>query len=122
MKKAKTAKSKSEGGIGERLRKFRVHRKLSQQEVADGIGLEQSLYGRKERDETEVYINELVKLAAFYKVTLDELVSGGEVQDLPIQANIARAKVVIEIELNTQDIFKLDLKDKEQIIGLLNSK
>ena len=57
-----------------RLKELRKANKYNQQTVAEILNTSQAVYSRYESGEREPSIDQLVKLADFYKVTLDELV------------------------------------------------
>lgn len=60
--------------FGDRLREFRDRRGVSQQIVADILGMDRSTYAYYESGKTEPSINTLIMLADFYGVTLDYLI------------------------------------------------
>jgi transcriptional regulator with XRE-family HTH domain len=59
------------------LKKIRIQRELTQQEVADGIQCSPTVYARYERGEREPSIEMLLKLSAFFGVTIDYLLENG---------------------------------------------
>lgn len=59
--------------LGERLKKLRLERKLTQREVAEEIGIGVSTLGMYEGGWREPDLDTLVKLARFYGVTTDYL-------------------------------------------------
>jgi transcriptional regulator with XRE-family HTH domain len=59
--------------LGTKLRQLRNEHKLSQDEVAEYIGIAQSAYNRKESDQSQFKANELFKLAELYKVPIEKL-------------------------------------------------
>lgn len=61
-------------GLGERLRKLRLERKLTQREVAEQLGIGVSTLGMYEGGWREPDLDTLMKLARFYGVTTDYLV------------------------------------------------
>lgn len=54
-----------------KIRELREDNNLTQQQVAEYLGCDQSLYSKYERGEREFTINTLVKLAKFYHVSAD---------------------------------------------------
>lgn len=56
---------------GDRLKKLRKEKKLSQQELADKLGINRSTYARYETSTTEPDYETLRKLADFFGVTVD---------------------------------------------------
>ncbi len=65
--------------LGESLRKLRINSKakLSQEAVAEKIGVSLSTYSRLERDEAEIELSTVIKVADLYKITVDELLNMG---------------------------------------------
>lgn len=68
-----------------KLRELRIGRRLTQQEVADALDLERSLYVRYENGSRVPPLENLTKLAEFFGVSIDELagrdVEPGQDQD-----------------------------------------
>lgn len=56
-----------------RLKECRDERGMTQQEVADGIGIPRVNYTRYETGAREIPLDVLIKLARFYKCSTDEL-------------------------------------------------
>ena len=54
-----------------RLRDLREDHDLKQKEVADFLGIQQTVYSRYERGYQNIPLEHLVKLADFYHVSLD---------------------------------------------------
>ena len=53
---------------------MREDRDLTQQQVAEYLMCDQSLYSKYERGERDVPLNIMIKLAQFYKTSIDYLV------------------------------------------------
>ncbi|GAB2627838.1 MAG: helix-turn-helix domain-containing protein [Emticicia sp.] len=58
---------------GTKLRNIRLQKSLSQAEVANAIGLDQSSYSRIESDQSEPKAGVLMKIAKFYQVDITSL-------------------------------------------------
>ncbi|MBQ9133638.1 MAG: helix-turn-helix transcriptional regulator [Clostridia bacterium] len=54
-----------------RLRDLREDHDLKQKEVADYLGIQQTVYSRYERGYQNIPLEHLVKLADYYRVSLD---------------------------------------------------
>lgn len=61
--------------FGQKLLKIRKEKKLSQHEVAEALGVHAPAIGRYERDEIRPSLEMLKKLADFYDVSTDYLLS-----------------------------------------------
>lgn len=56
-----------------RIRNLREDFDKSQQEIADYLGTSQTMYARYERGANEMPVRHLLKLAEYYRVSLDYL-------------------------------------------------
>lgn len=59
--------------VGKKIRELRLHKCLSQQQLATKINVGTNTLGLWERDVTAPYLYSLIALADFFDVTLDEL-------------------------------------------------
>ena len=57
-----------------RIRDLREDHDLTQQQVAESLMCDQSLYSKYERGERDVPLSIMIKLAQFYKTSIDYLV------------------------------------------------
>ena len=57
-----------------RIRDLREDHDLTQQQVAEYLMCDQSLYSKYDRGERDVPLNIMIKLAQFYKTSIDYLV------------------------------------------------
>lgn len=64
--------------LGERLRRLREERKLVQYDVAEAIGVRAQQISRWETNVQSPDPPQLVKLADFFAVSLDDLLRGGK--------------------------------------------
>ena len=64
-------------GFLERLKRLRKARKLSQERLAEAIGISYSAYRRYESGERDMPLSIAVRLADLCQVSLDELVGRG---------------------------------------------
>ena len=64
--------------VGERLREIRRTRGLSQQEVAERVGIPQSNLSRIENGKQRLNLSVLVNILGLYRMTLDDFFSGAE--------------------------------------------
>lgn len=61
-----------------RLRDLREDHDLKQQDIADLLGIQQTVYSRYERGYQNIPLEHLVKLADFYRVSLDYIFERNE--------------------------------------------
>jgi len=64
--------------MGERLRELRLRRKISQEEVARHIGITRSAYSHYEINNRQPVYETLIKLAAYFDVSLDYMIGGNQ--------------------------------------------
>lgn len=57
-----------------KIRDIREDHDLTQQQIAEYLMCDQSLYSKYERGERDVPLNVMIKLAQFYKTSIDYLV------------------------------------------------
>jgi transcriptional regulator with XRE-family HTH domain len=62
--------------MGERLKALRLARNISQEEVARQIGITRSAYSHYEINNRQPVYETLIKLAAFFDVSLDYIIGG----------------------------------------------
>jgi transcriptional regulator with XRE-family HTH domain len=62
--------------IGERLRELRTSRNIAQEEVARHIGITRSAYSHYEINNRQPVYETLIKLAAYFDVSLDYIIGG----------------------------------------------
>lgn len=113
--------------ISENLLTLRKMKKLSQEQVAEAVGVSRQAYTRWERGETSPDINSCVALADFYAVSLDELVNspGHGNGDMPMPprgkhlfgvVNVGEKGQVV-IPKKARDIFGIKAGDRLIVLG-----
>lgn len=102
--------------FGERLRKIRESRLLSQRQLADGIAIDVTQISRYERGIVMPNAETLVDLAEFLRVSVGMLLIG---EEQPATA----AMPIHDIALleRFRDLEKLDRKDREVAITLIDA-
>lgn len=104
--------------IGERIKKIREARGLSQKEVASIIKMDQSQYSKLEKDKTDPSVSTLTKVAKALGVQLSELFA----DDLLKDVNSYDKSIMEKISL----IDQLDDDEKKSIFkivdGLISKK
>lgn len=68
---------------------IRRHKGLSQQNIADEIGITRTTYSKYELGKIRIKHDHMVKLAAFYKMSIDELIHYGD----PEYSNVSETKI-----------------------------
>lgn len=70
-----------------RLKELRKANRYNQQKVAEILNTSQAVYSRYESGEREPSVDQLIKLADFYNVTLDELVGRKPLDTVTVYAD-----------------------------------
>ena len=98
--------------LGEKIRKLREQKALSQKQVALSIGLDRSQYSRIETDKSEPAISTLTKIAQVLGVSTAFFFSEEEVLDINTfdQSLVQRVKMLDELEE----------KPKSYILGMID--
>lgn len=71
-------KRMNEMSLGQQLKKFRELKSLSQEDIAQKIGVTRQAVYKWENDKSYPDIDNLILLSELYNVTLDELIKGNE--------------------------------------------
>lgn len=104
--------------FGERLRKVRESRLLSQRQLAEGIAIDVTQISRYERGIVMPNAETLVDLAEFLRVSVGMLLVGEEEQAAAAAAPPIRDIALLE---RFRDLEKLDRKDREVAITLIDA-
>lgn len=104
--------------IGERIKKIREARGLSQKEVATMIKMDQSQYSKLEKDKTDPSVSTLNKVAKALGIQLSELFADDLLRDVNSYDKSAMEKISLIDQLDEEEkksIFKI-------IDGLISKK
>ena len=83
--------------FGDRLKRFREERDITQQQMAEQIPMNQSNYSKIERNTQQPSLDQLIRIVEILNITLDEL--------LGIDPSIYLKKKVKEIERDIESIY-----------------
>ncbi len=106
--------------VGENLRKIRVAHKLTQNEVAESLGLERSTYTCYEIGKTEPSIKSLLKMAKMYNVSVSQLVNDCE-EEAPQGVKVVAGEL-LSAETDPISLLKKDERLLLVAYRLLNEK
>lgn len=123
--------------VNEKIRSIREAKGLTQEQVAEKLGISSSVYGDIERGENDPKLSKLKKIAEAFEIELSELVDLSEKGNLNVTFNTCTQKKFYigsaVTELEKQQLI-IELKDKElamkdreienlrEIIALLKNK
>ena len=102
--------------FGQRLRKLREERSLSQRELAEGVGTETSQVSRYERGVVMPNAETLIDMARFLRVGAGFLLTGEDSaphEELPIHD--------LALLERFRDLEKLSRKDRETVIAVIDA-
>ena len=98
-----------------KLKEFRKMKNLSQQQVADMIGVNQRTYSSYENNQSEPNIEKLIKLAKLFGVSVDTLIGNdAEIVDLTV-LDEDRKLVIKKVARELTDV------EVGQIIGVMKT-
>ncbi|NIJ55819.1 helix-turn-helix domain-containing protein [Dyadobacter arcticus] len=107
--------------FGTRLRQLREKNRLSQQEVADYLGIGQSTYSQWESDQTTFKVHYLLRLSELFAVDISQLV--------PRDINMKDAPNLVKWPVSNEPGSKMDcrlltelLESKNEVIKLLKEE
>ena len=109
------------GNIGEKIKRIRIARNLTQQEVADRMGLKRNTVSQWESGARNISVDQLVEYAKIVQVTLDYFNDDSPERTLfQLMAQLESVFASAEIpdtdkDKAYQDIMRVYLKSKEQI-------
>lgn len=83
--------------FGDRLRRFRENKDITQQQMAERIPMNQSNYSKIERNVQQPSLDQLIRIVEILEISLDEL--------LGIDPSIYLKQKVKEIERNIEDVY-----------------
>jgi len=98
---------------GQRLKRLRKERGLTQVEIAERLGLTQSLLSKYERDEFRLNADLIVRLGQLLGVSADELLGMAPPKSVPM---VQRAKLARRI----RQIDQLPKRDQRAIMRLID--
>ena len=104
--------------FGQRLRRLREERFLSQQALADGIDVQIAQISRYERGISMPNAETLANLAKFLRVSVGKLLLGEEDNESAVAAAPIQDISLLE---RFRDLEKLDRKDREVAITLIDA-
>lgn len=108
---------------GTKLNQLRIKAKLSQQEVADFIGVSRSTYNSWESDQASYKVEYITKLADVFNVSpTDLLPNSNSIKIVNHHSNKDNSINVFEVSVDAKEMFKELLNSKDEIISLLKKQ
>ncbi len=95
---------------GERIRQLRIKSGLTQEKAANALNIGQSFYARIESGKKGCSVDLFIQLSALFGVSLDYLILGRFLKNLPKEADTVQLKTDIEDLVNRLERLKLSLE------------
>ena len=125
--------------IYDNIRSLRILKNLSQEHVAECLGVSQSSYGKLERGTTKITWEKLIKIAETLQTTPWEIVNFNKARPFPLAQpaevfevsgdvdpgtarNIASLQERVKYLEQVNDLLNRQLDDKKEIIALLKKE
>ena len=102
--------SKDFSQLTEQIRQARLKRGLSQENMAESLGISTSAYGDIERGKTEISIRRLIVLAELLEVSVAELLSISESNSAEVEA--LKATIDKLVKMNLELAFKNEVLER----------
>ena len=102
--------------LSERLKKLRELKKITQQEMADQLGIARGTYAHYEIDRREPDNSTLSRLADFFGVSTDYLLGRSDIKNNPVTIAASRS------DNRTDDLPEQALKEIEQFKEFVRTK
>jgi transcriptional regulator with XRE-family HTH domain len=103
--------------IGDKVRHMRAIKGLSQENMADMLGISVNAFAKIERGETDVNHSRLEQIAGVLQVPLPELVAFGEGQFIYVAGNATHA-----FTSGTVNNYGVDLKELVSVVSKLDER
>jgi len=101
--------------VSENIKKLREDKGLMQKEVYNEIGLKPAHYNKLEKGLVEPSIDILEKLAAFYGITIDQVVHYSKATPTPVTMEDKTATEQVRL------IAQLNEKDKSTVMNIIDT-
>lgn len=87
--------------LGEKLKSYRTNKKISQEKVAELVGVSRQAVTKWENDQTVPTSNNLITLASIYGVSVDELVTGKQTEEKNensiLHSNLTLMAIILQV-------------------------
>ena len=87
--------------LGEKLKSYRTNKKISQEKVAELVGVSRQAVTKWENDQTVPTSNNLITLASIYGVSVDELVTGKQTEEKNensiLHSNVTLMAIILQV-------------------------
>lgn len=87
--------------LGEKLKSYRTNLKISQEKVAELVGVSRQAVTKWENDQTVPTSNNLITLASIYGVSVDELITGKQTEEKNensiLHSNLTLMAIILQV-------------------------
>lgn len=91
---------------GKRIRQLRLKSRLTQEQIANAVNVDQSFYGRIESGKKGCSVDLFIQLSVLFGVSLDYLILGRYLGELPERTDVVQLKADIENLVDRLEKFK----------------
>lgn len=91
---------------GKRIRQLRLKSRLTQEQIANAVNVDQSFYGRIESGKKGCSVDLFIQLSVLFGVSLDYLILGRYLGELPERTDVVQLKADIEDLVDRLEKFK----------------
>jgi transcriptional regulator with XRE-family HTH domain len=102
--------------VGNKLKKLRQSKSLSQEQLADFLSISQSAYARMERGEGASWANHAKKICSFFKITPEELVKAEGGQGKEENNNLNEVFIINQLSDKIIEQYEARIKELKKII------
>jgi transcriptional regulator with XRE-family HTH domain len=111
--------------ILEKVRTLRRSSGYSQTEMADVFGVEQSNYGKKERGETKLSVDDILRISSHFKISpmffFEDMIHPREVDPMgPPQPKKKKSEINLLITIDNENDVTIPGDIQTKIVSLLN--
>lgn len=91
---------------GKRIRQLRLKSRLTQEQIANAVNVDQSFYGRIESGKKGCSVDLFIQLSVLFGVSLDYLILGRYLGEHPERTDVVQLKADIEDLVDRLEKFK----------------
>lgn len=108
--------------VGNKLKKFRKNKEMSQEEVADLLDISQSAYARMESGESHSWANHILKICAIFDIIPEDLLKIDTIQGKVIRKEKAAEINVSELSEGIIEQYAERIKELKKTIKNLKKE
>lgn len=107
--------------VGNKLKKFRKSKSMSQEEVADFLHLSQSAYARMESGESHSWANHILKICQLFEINAEELLRKDDIKESVNYKAINSIDSITKLSDKVIEQYEERIKELKEVIEELKS-